>query len=157
MVEYTSDKCKVSSSNLLGLSNYKKNIYMLENMNNIMKDYFLLAGKKTGLGMEFLSYDINIFFIFIFSTFLFLIGLFGVLTMTHNLIITLMSLEMMLLGVSVDFLVISYYYMDVVGHIFALVILTLAAAESAIALAIFINIYRVYKSLDIKKITKMSG
>jgi len=128
-----------------------------KNSKEFIDSFILLAGSRTGIGIENLSSDIQILYVFIFATLLFLIGVLGVVLITHNLIITLMSLEIMLLGVSVDFLVISYLYMEVSGHIFALVILTLAAAESAIALAIFINLYKAFKSLDIKKITKMVG
>lgn len=130
---------------------------MEKNSKEFIDSFILLAGSRTGIGIENLSSDIQILYVFIFATLLFLIGVLGVVLITHNLIITLMSLEIMLLGVSVDFLVISYLYMEVSGHIFALVILTLAAAESAIALAIFINLYKAFKSLDIKKITKMVG
>lgn len=130
---------------------------MFTSLNKEFKDIFLkLTGSGVGFGIDF-SNGFAINHVLIFSTIIFMVGLIGVLLVKHNLIITLMCLEMMLLGLSVDFLVISYFYMDVVGHIFALVILTLAAAESAIALAIFINLYKVYRNLDLKKISKLSS
>lgn len=125
--------------------------------NGILKGFILEAGQGTGIGIDFLEKKMDINLIFFFSTALFVIGFIGVMVTSSSLIIALMSLEIMLVGLSIDFLVISYYSLDSCGFIFAIAILTLAAAESAIALAIFINIYKVVKTLDIKKISKLSG
>jgi NADH-quinone oxidoreductase subunit K len=71
----------------------------------------------------------------LFTTSLFFIGLFGIILNNTNIIAILMSIELMLLAINLNFLVFSYFYGHEVGIVFALMILTVAAAESAIGLA----------------------
>lgn len=89
------------------------------------------------LGFCFLS--INLFFI----------GLFGIIVNRANLIIMLMSVEIMLLGINVSFLFYSVLLDDLVGLIFVFFILTVAAAESAIGLAITVAFYRAHSSIEV--------
>jgi NADH:ubiquinone oxidoreductase subunit K len=73
---------------------------------------------------------------------LFIIGLLGIFLLKRNLIIILMSIELVLLAVNFNFLIFSVYLDDVMGQIFTLLILTVAAAESSIGLAILVMYYR---------------
>jgi NADH-quinone oxidoreductase subunit K len=81
-------------------------------------------------------------FSLIFTTSLFFIGLFGIILNNTNIIAILMSIELMLLSINLNFLLFSYFHQNEVGIIFALLILTVAAAESAIGLAIIVIFYR---------------
>jgi NADH-quinone oxidoreductase subunit K len=77
----------------------------------------------------------NIFLIF--SSVIFLFGILGLILNKRNLLIILMSIELMLLGVNLNLIVFSVILDDILGQMFALYVLTVAAAESAIGLAIF--------------------
>lgn len=76
------------------------------------------------------------------STIVFVLGVIGLILNRHNLLVILMSIELMLLGVNLNFIIFSTYLDDFLGQIFSLYILTVAAAESAIGLAIFSIYYR---------------
>jgi NADH-quinone oxidoreductase subunit K len=76
------------------------------------------------------------------SIFVFFAGVLGLSLNRHNLLIMLMSIELMLLSVNLNFIFFSVYYKDMVGQLFALYILTVAAAESAIGLSIFTIYYK---------------
>jgi NADH-quinone oxidoreductase subunit K len=76
------------------------------------------------------------------STLIFLFGILGLVLNKRNLLIILMSIELMLLGINLNFIFFSVYLDDIMGQIFALYILTVAAAESAIGLAIFTVYYK---------------
>lgn len=69
---------------------------------------------------------------------LFLIGMTGIALNRKNIIIMLMSVELMLLAVNLNFIIYSVYLDDMIGQLFALLVLTVAAAESAIGLAILV-------------------
>lgn len=85
---------------------------------------------------------------FYFSFSLFFIGLFGVILNRQNLLILIMSAEVMLLGVSLNFIFFSIYAFDPKGQIYALFIIVIAAAETAIGLGILIAKYRVSGSIN---------
>ena len=74
-----------------------------------------------------------------------------------NIIIMLMSIELMLLAVNFNFIIFSVFLDDVVGQIFAFFILTIAAAESAIGLAILVIYYRVRGTVSIEYINLLKG
>jgi NADH-quinone oxidoreductase subunit K len=76
------------------------------------------------------------------SLILFLIGVLGLFILKRNLIIILMSIELVLLAINLNFIVFSVFIDDIVGEIFALLILTVAGAESSIGLAILVMYYR---------------
>jgi len=82
---------------------------------------------------------------------LFLIGTLGLVLNRKNIIITIMSIELMLLSVNLNFIVFSIYLDDITGYIFVLFILTIAATESAIGLAI-LSVYYKLKNTIIQKI-----
>jgi NADH-quinone oxidoreductase subunit K len=76
------------------------------------------------------------------STLIFLLGVLGLVLNKRNLLIILMSIELMLIGINLNFIFFSLYLDDILGQIFALYILTVAAAESAIGLALFTVYYK---------------
>jgi len=80
---------------------------------------------------------------------LFFIGVFGIISNKRNILIVLMCIEFVFLSVNINFIIISMYLDDFYGQIFALFILTVAAAESAIGLAILISYYRIRGNIDI--------
>ncbi len=76
---------------------------------------------------------------------LFIIGIFGLFLSRKNIILIIMSLELMLLSINYNFLFLSTYLDDLLGQLFSLFILTIGACESAIGLALLICYYRTYK------------
>jgi len=91
------------------------------------------------------------------STSIFLFGVFGLILNKRNLLVLLMSIELMLLGVNLNFIFFSIFLDDLLGQIFALYILTVAAAESAIGLAIFIVYYKDKQSLSLESTLRARG
>ena len=79
----------------------------------------------------------------IVSVTLFSIGLVGFLVIRKNILLLLLALEIMLLAVNINFVVFSVFLDDLLGQVFTLIVLTVAAAESALGLAILIVYYRV--------------
>jgi len=94
---------------------------------------------------------------FFFSTATFFIGLLGIILNRRNILLLLMSIEVMLLAVNLNFIQFSIAMDDVNGQIFALFVLTVAAAESAIGLAILVVYYRVRGTLSIEFIHLLRG
>ena len=88
---------------------------------------------------------------------LFVIGLSGIFLNRKNIIILLMSIELMLLSINFNFIIFSIFLDDIVGQLFALLILTVAAAESAIGLAILVIYYRIRGAIAIELINLMKG
>ena len=88
---------------------------------------------------------------------LFLIGVLGLVLNRKNILITLMSIELMLLAINLNFVIFSVYLDDIAGYVFVLFILTIAAAESAIRLAILTIYYRLKNTIRIDKIKNIKG
>nr|YP_009310482.1 NADH dehydrogenase subunit 4L [Pyramimonas parkeae]ANA57050.1 NADH dehydrogenase subunit 4L [Pyramimonas parkeae]AOT98961.1 NADH dehydrogenase subunit 4L [Pyramimonas parkeae] len=88
---------------------------------------------------------------------LFLLGIWGIFLNRKNIIIMLMSIELMLLAVNLNFLIFSVFLDDMMGQLFALFILTVAAAESAIGLAILVVYYRIRGSVAVEYINLIKG
>jgi NADH-quinone oxidoreductase subunit K len=88
---------------------------------------------------------------------LFLLGIAGIFLNRKNIIIILMSVELMLLAVNFNFIIFSVYLDDLIGQLFALFVVTVAAAESAIGLAILVVYYRVRGTIGIEFIQIMKG
>nr|YP_010620188.1 NADH dehydrogenase subunit 4L [Dipterosiphonia australica]WAX04224.1 NADH dehydrogenase subunit 4L [Dipterosiphonia australica] len=88
---------------------------------------------------------------------LFLISLLGMFLNQKNILIMLMSLEMLFLSISFNLIYSSFYFDDIAGQIFALLILTVAAAESSIGLAILVVYYRVRHNITIEFMSLMKG
>jgi NADH:ubiquinone oxidoreductase subunit K len=88
---------------------------------------------------------------------LFLLGIWGIFLNRKNIIIMLMSIELMLLAVNLNFLLFSVYLDDCIGQLFALLVLTVAAAESAIGLALLVVYYRIRGTIAVEFINLMKG
>ncbi len=88
---------------------------------------------------------------------LFTLGIFGIFLNRKNVIIILMSIELMLLAVNINLLAFSSFRNDLVGQVFAMFILTVAAAEAAIGLAILVVFFRNRGSIAVDDINIMKG
>lgn len=88
---------------------------------------------------------------------IFTIGVFGIFLNRKNVIIILMSIELMLLAVNINFIAFSSFMGDLTGQVFAMFILTVAAAEAAIGLAILIVFFRNKGSIAVEDISGMKG
>ena len=88
---------------------------------------------------------------------LFVIGIFGVFLNRKNIIILLMSIELMLLAVNINLVAFSAYLGDLTGQVFTLFVLTVAAAEAAIGLAILVCFFRNRGTIDVEDVNVMKG
>ncbi len=88
---------------------------------------------------------------------LFTIGVFGIFLNQKNVIIILVAIELMLLAVNINLVAFSTYLHDLVGQVFALFVLTVAAAEAAIGLAILVVYYRNRGTIAVQDINSMKG
>lgn len=88
---------------------------------------------------------------------LFTLGVFGIFLNRKNVIVILMCIELMLLAVNVNFVAFSAHLGDLVGQVFSLFILTVAAAEAAIGLAILVVFFRTKGSIAVEDISSMKG
>lgn len=88
---------------------------------------------------------------------LFVIGVMGIFLNRKNVIILLMSIELMLLAVNLNFVAFSHYLQDISGQIFVFFILTVAAAESAIGLAILVVLFRNLRTINVDDLDKLQG
>ena len=88
---------------------------------------------------------------------LFTLGVFGIFLNRKNVIIILMSIELMLLAVNINLVAFSVHLNDLVGQIFALFVLTVAAAEAAIGLAILVVYFRNRGSIAVEDVNMMKG
>ena len=88
---------------------------------------------------------------------LFVIGIFGLFLNRKNVIIILMSIELMLLAVNINLVAFSAYLGDLTGQVFTLFVLTVAAAEAAIGLAILVCFFRNRGSISVEDMNAMKG
>jgi NADH-quinone oxidoreductase subunit K len=88
---------------------------------------------------------------------IFLIGIAGIFLNRKNVIIILMSIELILLAVNINLVAFSIYSNDIVGQVFTFFILTVAAAETAIGLAIIVSYYRSKGSILVEEINELKG
>ena len=93
----------------------------------------------------------------VLASMLFTIGVIGVFLNRKNVIIILMSLELILLSISINLVAFSSFLNDPSGQIFSLFILTVAAGEAAIGLAILVVYFRNVGNIEVDQINKMSG
>lgn len=91
------------------------------------------------------------------SAILFTLGIFGIFLNRKNVIIILMSIELMLLAVNINLVSFSAFLGDLVGQVFTMFVLTVAAAEAAIGLAIVVVFYRNRGSIEVEDINQMKG
>ncbi|HEY8275477.1 MAG TPA: NADH-quinone oxidoreductase subunit NuoK [Methyloceanibacter sp.] len=88
---------------------------------------------------------------------LFALGMFGIFLNRKNVIVILMSIELMLLAVNLNLVAFSSFHADLVGQVFALIVLTVAAAEAAIGLAIVVAYFRNRRTIDVFEIDLLKG
>ena len=88
---------------------------------------------------------------------LFAISVVGIFLNRRNLIVLLMAIELMLLAVNTNFVAFSHYLGDASGQVFVLFILTVAAAESAIGLAILVVLFRNLNTIDVEEMDSLKG
>ncbi len=88
---------------------------------------------------------------------LFTLGVFGIFINRKNVIVILMSIELILLAVNINMVAFSTYLNDIVGQVFAMLILTVAAAEAAIGLAILVVFFRNRGSIAVEDVNMMRG
>ena len=88
---------------------------------------------------------------------LFTIGVFGIFLNRKNIIVILMSIELILLAVNINFVAFSAYLGDLVGQVFAMFVLTVAAAEAAIGLAILVVYFRNRQTIAVEDVNLMKG
>jgi len=93
----------------------------------------------------------------ILAAIIFTLGIFGIFLNRKNVIIMLMSIELMLLAVNINFIAFSVYLNDLAGQVFAMFVLTVAAAEAAIGLAILVVYFRNRGTIAVADINLMKG
>lgn len=93
----------------------------------------------------------------IFGAILFMVSMAGIFLNRKNVIVLLMSIELLLLAVNTNFIAFSHYLNDVTGQIFVFFILTVAAAEAAIGLAIIVLVFRNRKSINVDDLGSLKG
>lgn len=101
--------------------------------------------------------DIGLSHYLVVAACLFTIGVFGIFLNRKNVIVILMSVELLLLAVNINLVAFSSFMGDLMGQIFALLILTVAAAEAAIGLAILVVYFRNRGSIAVEDINMMKG
>jgi len=97
---------------------------------------------------------ININYILSLTSIVFFIGLIGIVLNRKNILIIIMSIELLRLAINLNFAALSIYLDDIIGQIFVLFILTIAATESAIGLAVITVFYRLKNSIELEPIKK---
>ena len=93
----------------------------------------------------------------ILGAILFSIAIIGIFLNRKNLIVLLMAIELMLLAVNMNFIAFSHYLGDAAGQIFVFFILTVAAAESAIGLAILVVLFRNMRTINVEDLDRLKG
>jgi len=101
--------------------------------------------------------EISLVHYLVVAAVLFTLGVFGIFLNRKNVIVILMSIELMLLAVNINLVAFSTHLGDLVGQIFALFVLTVAAAEAAIGLAILVVYFRNRGSIAVTDINMMKG
>ena len=107
--------------------------------------------------IEFFNLPILINHYLILSSLIFLLGVTGIFLNRKNVIIILMSLELILAAVNINFVAFSVFLNDMVGQIFTMFVLTVAAAEASIGLAILVCFYRLRNSILVDEANTMKG
>jgi NADH-quinone oxidoreductase subunit K len=101
--------------------------------------------------------SVGIFHYLMLATILFLLGICGIFLNRKNIITILMSIELMLLAVNINLVAFSVYLNDLVGQVFTVFVLTVAAAEASIGLAILVVFYRNRGSIAVEDINGLKG
>ena len=107
--------------------------------------------------MPMLSMQLTLSHYLVLGAILFAIAIIGIFLNRKNVIVLLMAIELMLLAVNMNFIAFSYYLGDVAGQIFVFFILTVAAAESAIGLAILVVLFRNLNTINVEDLDSLKG
>ena len=100
---------------------------------------------------------IQISYYLILSTIIFTLSIAGIFLNRKNILVLLMSLELMFLSVNFNFIILGNYLGDLTGQVFVFFVLTVVAAESAIGLALLIVLFRNKKSIDVDDLSELKG
>lgn len=100
---------------------------------------------------------INLNHILILTSLIFSLGIAGIVINRHNLVVLLMCIELLLLAVNTNFIAFSYFLNNIDGKIFVFFILTVAAAETAVGLAILMVLYRQRGTIEIERMDILKG
>lgn len=100
--------------------------------------------------------DIGTSHYLVLSAILFAIGLVGIVT-RRNMIIVLMSIELVLNSVNLNFIAFSYQFSDLTGQVFTVFTIAVAAGEAAIGLGILVALYRLRSTTDLERVTELKG
>lgn len=103
------------------------------------------------------NFILNVNFLFILGFTLFLMGLYGIIYSLERVIIYLMCIELMWLGIGICFLGTYIIYANPIALVFAIAVLSIAAAETAIGLALLVNFYRINKSISLRYLSNLRG
>jgi len=101
--------------------------------------------------------EITLFHFLTLAAILFVIGVFGIFLNRKNIIVILMSIELMLLAVNINFIAFAAHLGDLHGQVFAMFILTVAAAEAAIGLAILVTFFRNKGQILVDDLSELKG
>ncbi|RTL55886.1 MAG: NADH-quinone oxidoreductase subunit NuoK [Rhodocyclaceae bacterium] len=104
-----------------------------------------------------LSQSLSLSHYLVLAAALFCIGVVGIFLNRKNLIVLLMAIELMLLAVNLNFVAFSHYLHDTAGQLFVFFILTVAAAESAIGLAILVVLFRNLSTINVEDLDSLKG
>lgn len=102
-------------------------------------------------------FDIGLTHYLTLASILFVLGVSGIFLNRKNLIVILMSIELMLLAVNINFVTFSAYLHDLTGQVFSIFILTIAAAEASVGLAIVVIYYRNKGNIEVEDVNQMKG
>jgi len=91
------------------------------------------------------------------SAIVFSIGIAGIIINRKNMIVLLMCIELILLAVNTNFIAFSYFMQDIAGQVFVFFILTVAAAEAAIGLAILVVLFRESATINVEELNELKG
>jgi NADH-quinone oxidoreductase subunit K len=101
--------------------------------------------------------NLNVYNFIVLSAILFCVGVSGIFLNRKNIIVLLMAIELMLLAVNMNFIAFSHYLGDMAGQVFVFFILTVAAAEAAIGLAILVVLFRKVDTINAEDLDHLKG
>ena len=107
--------------------------------------------------MPMLSLQLTLSHYLVLGAILFAIAIIGIFLNRKNIIVLLMAIELMLLAVNLNFIAFSYYLGDIAGQVIVFFILTVAAAESAIGLAILVVLFRNLNTINVDDLDSLKG
>jgi len=107
--------------------------------------------------MDFVTAPLGVTHYLVLAAIIFTIGVFGIFVNRKNIIVLLMCIELMLLAVNINFVAFSSFLNDIHGQIFAIFVLTVAAAEAAIGLAILVVYFRNRGTIAVEDMNQMKG